>query len=65
MNEDLRNILELLPEGIVLIDELSREVSMGNREFLKMFKCGEFNDGTNNYRNSDTDDADKSQTNFN
>jgi hypothetical protein len=38
---------------------------MGNREFLKMFKCGEFNDGTNNFRNSDTDENDKSQTNFN
>lgn len=30
-----------------------------------MFKCGEFNDGTNNFRNSDTDENDKSQTNFN
>ena len=38
---------------------------MGNREFLKMFKCGEFNDGSNNYRNTETDDIDKSQTNFN
>ena len=38
---------------------------MGNREFLKMFKCGEFNDGTNTYRNSDTDDIDKDQINNN
>ncbi len=51
MNEDLRNILEFLPEGVVLIDDESRKVSMGNREFLKMFKCGEFNDGSHQFRN--------------
>jgi hypothetical protein len=56
MNEDLRNILEFLPEGVVLIDDQSKEVSMGNREFLKMFKCGEFNNGTNQYHNSEAHD---------
>ena len=43
MNQDLRNMLETLPEGIVVIDDETNLVSMGNREFLKMFKCGEFN----------------------
>jgi PAS domain-containing protein len=38
MNAELRNILEAMPEGIVLVDEESMDVTMGNKEFLKIFK---------------------------
>ena len=38
MNEELRNILVNLPEGIVLINEETNQVSLGNNEFLRLFK---------------------------
>jgi hypothetical protein len=37
MNEELRNILVNLPEGIVLINEETNQVSLGNNEFLRLF----------------------------
>jgi len=40
MNEELRNILVNLPEGIVLINEETNQVSLGNNEFLRLFKLG-------------------------
>ena len=49
-------MLETLPEGIVVIDDETNKVSMGNREFLKMFKCGEFNQTA--YRNSEENEND-------
>ena len=40
MNEELRNILVNLPEGIVLINEETNQVSLGNNEFLRLFSLG-------------------------
>lgn len=37
MNEELKNILINLPEGIVLINEETNQVSLGNIEFLRLF----------------------------
>jgi c-di-AMP phosphodiesterase-like protein len=37
MNEELTNILMNLPEGIVLVNEQSNEVALGNNEFRRLF----------------------------
>lgn len=37
MNDELNNILMNLPEGIVLINEATGEVVLGNEEFKKLF----------------------------
>ncbi len=55
MNSELRNILEAMPEGIVLVDAESMDVTMGNREFLRIFKSSLYDEnGTNplDHRNS-------------
>ena len=39
MNEELKNILMNLPEGIILYNQESKEVVLYNDEFIKTFGC--------------------------
>ena len=38
MNEELKSILMNLPEGIILINDESRKVSLNNQEFMRIFQ---------------------------
>lgn len=38
MNDELKSILMEMPEGVVLIDEQTEQVSLGNNEFKKIFR---------------------------
>lgn len=38
MNEELTNILMTLPEGIILINEETGQVTLGNKELIRLFK---------------------------
>jgi len=37
MNEEFKNILMTLPEGIILINNETNEVTLGNNEFKRLF----------------------------
>jgi hypothetical protein len=37
MNEELKNILMNLPEGIILINDETNEVTLNNQEFMRIF----------------------------
>lgn len=42
MNEDLKSILMNLPEGVILINNSTKEVALGNYEFRRLFQLPKY-----------------------
>ena len=41
MNDELKQLLGTLPEGILIYDAIKRSVVMTNEEYRRVFKCQE------------------------